>query len=165
MASLENVKGRIAEMAVEAIFMASGHTIYQTGIEYRMPSLFHCEVKPKKNFYDKTTDKLCDIPDFALPGFNGELEYIEVKFRQYGNFYKEDKPLLEKLAKFWEPTIIIVSLKNGQAHFTKVEPPYIKDGSCAPLNGISIFEVVRWALDPLLLPYCTKFVEMLNEIK
>ncbi|MEO0311309.1 MAG: hypothetical protein RIQ89_966 [Bacteroidota bacterium] len=81
--NLNVLKGRLAEQLVQDLFANSGYNIFNYGLERIQPSLS----KLIRNNQNKTSKALRYMPDFVVQSaVNGDLFYMEVKFRANGKF-------------------------------------------------------------------------------
>ena len=86
--NLNSLKGRIAEHLVQDLFINSGYNVFNYGLERLHPSLSKLISSNNK----KTSKALRFMPDFVVQNNrNGELFYMEVKFRADGCFELDDR--------------------------------------------------------------------------
>lgn len=81
--NINSLKGRIAEQLVQDLFQQSGYNVFNFGLERLHPALS----KLITNNNQKTGRLLRYMPDFVVQSsINGDLFYLEVKFRANGCF-------------------------------------------------------------------------------
>ncbi len=86
--NIDTLKGRMAENLIQDLFINSGYNVFNHGLERLHPALS----KSLRNNGQKTSKALRFMPDFVVQSSrNGELFYMEVKFRASGTFAFEDK--------------------------------------------------------------------------
>lgn len=81
--NLNTLKGRLAEQLIQDLFINNGYNVFNYGLERIHPSL------SKMIAYNnqKTSKELRFMPDFVVQSAeNGDLFYLEVKFRANGRF-------------------------------------------------------------------------------
>jgi hypothetical protein len=86
--NLNTLKGRIAEQLIQDLFINCGYNVFNYGLERIHPSL-----SKTITTNNKTTGKaLRFMPDYVVQSMeNGDLFYLEVKFRANGEFYFDEK--------------------------------------------------------------------------
>ena len=78
----------MAEHLVQDLFIQSGYNVFNFGLERMMPSL--SKLLAMNN--QKTSRELRFMPDFVVQStVNGDLFYLEVKFRADGFFAFDDR--------------------------------------------------------------------------
>lgn len=81
--NLNSLKGRIAEQLIQDLFQQSGYNVFNFGLERLHPGL--SKLISSNNL--KTSMSLRFMPDFVVQSSqNGDLFYLEVKFRANGTF-------------------------------------------------------------------------------
>ncbi len=86
--NLNSLKGRMAEHLVQDLFIHSGYNVFNFGLERIMPSLS----KMLAFNQQKTSKELRFMPDFVVQSNeNGDLFYLEVKFRADGFFAFDER--------------------------------------------------------------------------
>jgi len=81
--NLNSLKGRIAEQLIQDLFQQSGYNVFNFGLERLHPGL--SKLIAANHF--KTSKSLRYMPDFVVQSsINGDLFYLEVKFRANGSF-------------------------------------------------------------------------------
>lgn len=82
------LKGRMAEHLIQDLFINSGYNVFNYGLERIHPSLS----KQLRNDYHSTSKALRFMPDFVTQStVDGNLFYLEVKFRANGEFGFDDQ--------------------------------------------------------------------------
>lgn len=102
--NLNSLKGRIAEQIIQDLFICNKYNVFNYGIERIMPGITK-RLNVKK---DSPTGKaLRFMPDFVVQSIlNGDLLYVEVKFRANGHFNVEE---IDKNYPYKNAWFIIVS--------------------------------------------------------
>jgi hypothetical protein len=86
--NLNALKGRLAEQLVQDLFINSGYNVFSYGLEKLHPGLSRLI----KNNQQRTSRALRFMPDFVVQSStNGELFYLEVKFRADGVFAFDER--------------------------------------------------------------------------
>ncbi len=115
------LKGRMAESLVSEILREAGNQVYKFGYESTLQNLTQVE-----NFFDRYSEigeKIRAIPDLLVINKKGEPFFIEVKFRWYLDWHKDDFEMLKRLKDFWRPIIIFVNCYK-KPYFLITKPPY-----------------------------------------
>ncbi|MCX6231150.1 MAG: hypothetical protein NTZ33_06360 [Bacteroidetes bacterium] len=86
--NFNSLKGRMAEQLIQDLFIQNDYNVFNYGLERLHPSL-----SKMIKFNDHTTSKeLRYMPDFVVQStLNGDLFYMEVKFRANGYFAFDEK--------------------------------------------------------------------------
>ena len=80
-------KGRMAEQLIQELFVENDYNVFNYGLERLHPTL---SKKLTKNEH-RTSKVLRYMPDFVVQSNkNGDLFYLEVKFRANGYFYFDE---------------------------------------------------------------------------
>jgi hypothetical protein len=83
------VKGRIAETLIEELFLSLGYSVFRYGIENTIPGI----LGQLKGVKSDVANNIRRMPDFVIQNkSNGEVYFIEVKFRANEKFYFNDLP-------------------------------------------------------------------------
>lgn len=117
--NLNTLKGRIAEQIIQDLFIQSGYNIFNYGLERLHPSL--SKMISSNNL--KTSKALRYMPDFVVQSnLNGDLFYLEVKFRANGEFSLDDNYKDYPYKNAW---FVIVSPEKIQGmHFKRLSEGY-----------------------------------------
>ena len=117
--NLNSLKGRIAEQLVQDLFQQCGYHVFNFGLERLNPALSKLLVNNKK----KTSQSLRFMPDFVVQSSkNGDLFYMEVKFRANGEFGFDEHYADYPYQNAW---FIIVSPQKIQCmHYKKLKEGY-----------------------------------------
>lgn len=85
---LNSLKGRLAEHLVQDLFVSNGYNVFNYGLERLHPFLS----RELRNNNHATSRVLRYMPDFVVQNAKeGDLFYLEVKFRADGCFRFDDK--------------------------------------------------------------------------
>ncbi len=85
---LNSLKGRLAEQLVQDLFIMNGYNVFNYGLERLHPGLS----KSLKINNGNTSKALRFMPDFVVQSArDGQLFYLEVKFRADGFFEFDEK--------------------------------------------------------------------------
>lgn len=102
------IKGRVAETIIQQLFLELGYHVFNFGMEYASPQMLG-KVNKKRS---QTALEIRSMPDFVIQTPNdGELYYLEVKFRKEGRF--SIKSLGDKFP-YKNALFVIVSKKKIQ---------------------------------------------------
>ncbi len=140
--NLNSLKGRIAEQLVQDLFQQSGYNVFNFGLERLHPGL--SKLISGNNF--KTSKSLRFMPDFVVQSSeNGDLFYLEVKFRANGTFaFDEDY----KNYPYQNAWFVIVSPDTIQAmHYKRLVQGY----GISPQTKYSLLKIKSFHINPMLL--------------
>lgn len=83
------IKGRIAETLIEELFLSLGYNVFRYGMENTVPGI----MKLLKGVRSDVAHNIRRMPDFVVQNQkNGEVYFIEVKFRAKEEFKFSDLP-------------------------------------------------------------------------
>jgi hypothetical protein len=83
------IKGRIAETLIEELFLSLGYSVFRYGIENTIPGI----LGQLKGVKSDVANNIRRMPDFVIQDkINGEVYFIEVKFRANEEFDFNDLP-------------------------------------------------------------------------
>lgn len=100
------IKGRIAETLVQELFLALGYSVFRYGMENTIPGI----MKLLKGVRTDVANEIRRMPDFVVQNTkNGDVYFVEVKFRASEEFSKKDLP---KDYPYRNAYIILVSKKH-----------------------------------------------------
>lgn len=139
---LNSLKGRMAEHLVQDLFIQSGYNVFNFGLERVMPSL--SKLLSMNN--QKTSRELRFMPDFVVQStVNGELFYLEVKFRADGYFAFDDRYADYPYQNAW---FVIVSPDKIQCmHYKRLRAGY----TIRPDSKYLLTKVKSFHIDPAIL--------------
>ena len=144
--TLNTLKGRIAEQLIQDLFIKCDYNVFNYGLERIHPSLSKSIRRGGTN--NKTTSKaLRFMPDFVVQSItNGDLFYLEVKFRANGEFYFDEKYTDYPYKNAW---FVIVSPEKIQCmHYKRLKAGYkILPDTNYPLTAIRSFHIKRDLLE------------------
>lgn len=109
------IKGRIAETIVSEMLMEAGYFVYRFGYEGILQSLIQKDL-PKMKENDMEAEKIRTMPDFIVMNKEGDVSFVEVKFRSAENLGEETRKLIFKTAKYWPETRMLF-VKPQSPHF------------------------------------------------
>ncbi len=116
---LNSLKGRIAEQLIQDLFINNHYNVFNYGLERLHPSL------SKMISFDahSTSRELRYMPDFVVQSSqNGDLFYLEVKFRANGSFRFDEKYEHYPYRNAW---FVIVSPEKIQCmHYKRLKAGY-----------------------------------------
>jgi hypothetical protein len=79
----ETIKGRIAETLIHDLFLGQGYLVFRSGIE-NTPGIIELLKGVRRS---DVADEIRKMPDFVVQNpKNGEVHFVEVKFRASGYF-------------------------------------------------------------------------------
>ncbi len=81
------IKGRVAETIVQELFQANGYNVFSYGMERTVPAIIH----GIRGLNSEVAKAIRSMPDFVMQNtHNGDLFYVEVKYRVQGRFTLKD---------------------------------------------------------------------------
>jgi len=81
------IKGRVAETIVQELFQANDYNVFSYGMERTVPAIIH----GIRGMNTEVAKAIRSMPDFVMQNMrNGELFYVEVKYRAWGHFTIKD---------------------------------------------------------------------------
>lgn len=137
--NLNTLKGRIAEQLIQDLFQQSGYNVFNFGLERLHPGL--SKLISTNNL--KTGKSLRFMPDFVVQSSrNGDLFYLEVKFRANGSFCFDDRYKDYPYHNAW---FVVVSPEKIQAmHYKRLSQGYeINRNSSYSLLKIKSFHILK----------------------
>jgi hypothetical protein len=141
--NLNTLKGRMAEQLVQDLFLQSDYNVFNYGLERLHPSL---SKKLKTNNHKTSTD-LRFMPDFVVQSINnGDLFYLEVKFRADGCFKFDEKYKNYPYKNAW---FVIVSPEKIQCmHYKRLVAKYeITESTNYAFSGVKSFHINKEILE------------------
>jgi hypothetical protein len=132
----------MAEHLVQDLFIQSGYNVFNFGLERVMPSL--SKLLAMNN--QKTSRELRFMPDFVVQStVNGDLFYLEVKFRADGFFAFDDRYTDYPYHNAW---FVIVSPEKIQCmHYKRLRAGY----TIRPDSRYLLTKVKSFHIDPAVL--------------
>lgn len=137
----ENIlKGRIAETIVSEMLREAGYFVYQFGYEGLLQSLTQKGL-PRMKAGDIEAEKVRTMPDFLIMDKEGDISFIEVKYRNNG----ADDPNLRRWAanasRHWpEAKILLVSPTAPHFQVSSI-PAFSKTGKLYTLEADKFLKV------------------------
>ena len=98
------IKGRIAETLVQELFLSLGFNVFRYGMENTIPGI----MKLLKGVKSDVANEIRRMPDFVVQDTNGEVHFVEVKFRSSEIFTRKDLAINYP----WHNALIIVVSKK-----------------------------------------------------
>ena len=103
------IKARVAETIIQELFKANNYHVFNYGMERTIPEI----LKTVKDHSSEISTAIRSQPDFVIQdSLNGELLYVEVKYRANGYFCIDE--LMENYP-YTNAHFVIVSPENIQA--------------------------------------------------
>lgn len=100
------IKGRIAETLIQELFLSLDYNVFHYGMENTIPGIMEL----LKGVRSDVAQEIRRMPDFVVQNKkNGEVFFVEVKFRASGEFRFKDLP---KNYPYRNAYIILVSKKH-----------------------------------------------------
>lgn len=109
------LKGRMAETIISEMLQEAGYFVYRFGYEGILQSLTQRGL-PKMKEDDVEAEKVRTMPDFIVMNEEGDVSFVEVKFRSTENLENETKQLIFKTAKYW-PEARMIFVKPQEPFF------------------------------------------------
>lgn len=140
--NLNSLKGRIAEQMIQDLFQQSGYNVFNFGLERLHPGL--SKLISSNNL--RTGKSLRYMPDFVVQSsINGDLFYLEVKFRANGAFCFNENYKDYPYQNAW---FVIVSPEKIQAiHYKRLIAGY----GIGPETNYSLLKIKSFHINPKLL--------------
>ena len=135
--NLNTLKGRMAEHLIQDLFIQSGYNVFNFRLERLMPSLSKMLAFNNR----KTSKDLRFMPDFVVQSTeNGDLFYMEVKFRADGCFAFDERYADYPYQNAW---FVIVSPDKIQCmHYRRLKAGYaIHPASTYLLTKVKSFHI------------------------
>jgi hypothetical protein len=135
--NLNILKGRMAEQMIQDIFLQSNYNVFNYGLEKLHPLLS----KKLKRDNHKTSSDLRFMPDFVVQSNeNGDLFYLEVKFRADGCFKFDENYNNFPYKNAW---FVIVSPQKIQCmHYKRLIAKYeITESTHYSLSKVKSFHI------------------------
>ena len=149
------VKARIAETIVSEMLQDGGYFVYRFGYEGILQSLIQRGL-PKMNKGDIEAEKIRTMPDFVVMK-DGDVSFVEVKFRSGNGIGDGLKEWGEKAAKFWpEARLIVVRPCEPYFSISTVEQ-FAQTGELFPLvenRDIAMDGEIIKRYEELVSKYC-----------
>lgn len=148
--NLNSLKGRIAEQLIQDLFQQSGYNVFNFGLERLHPGL--SKLISSNNL--KTSMSLRFMPDFVVQSSqNGDLFYLEVKFRANGTFSFDEHYKNYPYQNAW---FVIVSPDKIQAiHYKRLVAGFV----ISPKTNYSLLKIKSFHINESLLEeykgYCS----------
>ncbi|KAB7528240.1 hypothetical protein F8C76_10235 [Flagellimonas olearia] len=110
------IKGKIAEVIIERLFITMDFDVHKYGMEHSVPMF----LDSLYDYKDKTAKEITSMPDFVVTNREEKTYYVEVKYRKSGQFsysklgeeYKYDSGILILVTKQNICSIAIEELKR-----------------------------------------------------
>ena len=151
------VKGRIAETIVSEMLQDGGYFVYRFGYEGILQSLSQRGL-PKMNKGDIEAEKIRTMPDFVVMK-DGDVSFIEVKFRSHNGFDEALREWGRKATKYWPEARLIV-VRPDEPHFSiSTVEQFAQTGELYPLaddRDISIDGEIIERYEELVSKYCQR---------
>lgn len=140
--NLNTLKGRIAEQLIQDLFQQSNYNVFNFGLERLHPGL--SKLISSNNL--KTSKSLRFMPDFVVQSsINGDLFYLEIKFRANGTFSFDDNYKDYPYQNAW---FVIVSPDKIQAiHYKRLVAGY----GISPQTNYSLLKIKSFHISTELL--------------
>ncbi|HPI30301.1 MAG TPA: hypothetical protein PLS26_07210 [Bacteroidales bacterium] len=150
--NLNTLKGRMAEQIIKDLFQQSGYNVFNFGLESLHPTLS----KNIKFINNKMSTELRFLPDFVVQNSRqGDLFYLEVKFRADGCFRFDEKYDTYPYKNAW---FVIVSPEKIQCmHYKRLIQKY----EITPATNYLLTRIKSFNIDPKLLSEYESYSKML----
>lgn len=109
------IKGRVAETIVSEMLQDAGYYVYRFGYEGILQSLSQRGL-PRMLEGDREAEIVRTMPDFIVMTKEGDVSFVEVKFRSSDKLEKETEQVILKTANHW-PDARILLVKPRKPHF------------------------------------------------
>ena len=99
------IKGKIAETLIQELFLQMKYSVFRYGMENTVPGVMDL----LKGVKSEVAEEIKRMPDFVIQNpSNGEVYFIEVKFRASGKFCFKDLPK----GYAWENVFFVIVSKK-----------------------------------------------------
>ena len=134
------IKGRIAETIVSEMLQDAGYYVYRFGYEGILQSLIQRGL-PRMLENDRQAEIVRIMPDFIVMTKEGDVSFVEVKFRTSDILEKETEERILKTARYW-PDARMLFVKPKKPHFLIVRAQdYAKRYTFYPLEREKFLKV------------------------
>ncbi|WP_319589274.1 hypothetical protein [uncultured Draconibacterium sp.] len=135
------IKARVAETLIKELFQNCGYTVFEYGMERTVPTILG-KIQDKD---EETAKQIRSMPDFVVQcPENGQLNYVEVKYRKSGKFRLSD---LIKDYPYKNAIFIIVSKSTIRV----ISYNELEQGNSLPANGCSLEDCETFNLNKELV--------------
>jgi hypothetical protein len=140
------LKGRMAETIVSELLHEAGYFVYRFGYEGILQSLTQRGL-PKMKEGDIEAEKVRTMPDFIVMNKEGDVSFVEVKFRSSIDFdgtilvLAEAKEKVRKIAKYWPETKLIFVTSKQPYFFISAITPLSKTWKLYPIEREKFLKV------------------------
>jgi len=150
--SFNLIKGRLAETVIKELFLLNDYNVFNYGMEQSLPGIT-MQLRNNKSEFAK---KIRFMPDYVVQDrANGDLNYVEVKFRANGWFGIDD---LDKAYPYTNAWFIVVSPGKIQViHYNMLK----KGKALSPTTNYSLKKVKAFRLEHRLVDEFEKYTEQL----
>lgn len=150
--NLNTLKGRMAEHLVQDLFIQSGYNVFNFGLE-RLHPILSKDVRKKET---KTGKALRFMPDFVVQSKkNGDLFYLEVKFRANGFFEFDETYMDYPYQNAW---FVIVSPEKIQCMLYKL---LMKKHKITIHTNLSLARVKQFHIDKNILEEYEQYAQVM----
>ncbi len=127
------IKGRIAENIVSEMLQEAGYFVYRFGYEGVLQSLTQKGL-PKMKLNTIPAQKIRTMPDFIVMDKEGNVFFVEVKFRSNGEKDPIFKEWLKRAVRYWpEAKLLLVHLHEPYFQISTILD-YMKCNKLYPLD-------------------------------
>ena len=150
--NLNTLKGRMAEHLVQDLFIQNDYNVFNFGLE-RLHPVLSKNVRTKET---KTSKALRFMPDFVVQSKkNGDLFYLEVKFRANG-FFEFDETYMEY--PYHNAWFVIVSPEKIQCMHYKL---LMKKNKITSHTNLSLASVKQFHIDKNILEEYEQYAQVM----
>ncbi|MFQ5846625.1 MAG: hypothetical protein ACE5IQ_03010 [Candidatus Methylomirabilales bacterium] len=149
------LRGRMAETIVSEMLQDGGYFVYRFGYEGILQSLVQRGL-PRMNKGDIEAEKIRTMPDFIVMK-NGDVSFVEVKFRSGNGLAESLKEWGTRAAKYW-PEARLIIVRPYEPHFSiSTVERFAQTGELYPLvedRVIAIDGEIIKQYEELICKYC-----------
>ena len=139
----ENIlKGRIAETIVSEMLQEAGYFVYRFGYEGLLQS-FAQRGLPKMKKGDIEADKVRSMPDFIVMDKEGDVSFVEVKFRARRELNEEFRERIGRASKYWPEAKLLVVYPSEPCFMISSFPAFARTGKLYPLEQDKFLRVEK----------------------
>lgn len=134
------IRGRIGENIVSEMLQEAGYFVYRFGYEGILQSLIQKGL-PKMKANTVPAEKIRTMPDFIVMNKEGDVFFIEVKYRTSGQDDGYFKRWLEKAVCHWPEAKILLLHPYEPSFQISTIADYAKTGKLYPLERDKFLKV------------------------
>jgi len=136
------IRGRTAENIVSEMLREAGYSVYRFGYEGILQN-FAQKGLPRMKARTVPAEKIRSMPDFIVMNKDGDVFFIEVKYRNNGEEDQYFKEWLRKAVKYWPEAKILLLHPYEPCFQISTIFDYAKTGKLYPLERDKFLKVSK----------------------